>query len=288
MPSKESILVTPPTFGLYKARAMLNDVGTVECPLKQDNGDFILDVPQVLESLAASPQIKLAFLASPGNPTGSLISLNDLRTILSFEAFKGIVVVDEAYIDFCPEASSASAINLMSEFANLLVLQSMSKTLGLAGLRLGMAFGHPSVIQQLHKIQMPYFVSTPTAMIAIRALSSAYDEQRVKSLASLISNREKLIADLATLRKASGHGLGTPLGMSQANFIVLPLLEPGEQRRQNARAKLVTKRLKSEHSISVRYIGDLYGCEGCIRITVGTEWENEMFVNALGVVLESC
>lgn len=288
MPSKESILVTPPTFGLYKARAMLNDVGTVQCPLQQENGDFVLDVPQMLESLAANPQIKLVFLASPGNPTGSLISLNDVRTILSYEAFKGIVVVDEAYIDFCPEASSASAVNVLSEFANLVVLQSMSKTLGLAGLRLGMAFGHPSVIEQLHKIQMPYCVSTPTTMIAMRALSSTYDEQRVKSLADLISKREKLIADLAALRKASGHGLGTPLGTSQANFIVLPLFKPGEQRCENVRVKLVTERLKSEHSISVRYIGDLYGCEGCIRVTVGTEWENEMFVQALGAVLESC
>jgi histidinol-phosphate aminotransferase len=267
---------------------MLNDVGTVQCPLKQENGDFVLDVPQVLESLAANPQIKLVFLASPGNPTGSLISLNDVRTILSFEAFKGVVVVDEVYIDFCPEASSASAVNLLGEFANLVVLQSMSKTLGLAGLRLGMAFGHSSVIEQLHKIQMPYCISTPTTMIATRALSSAFDEQRVKSLANLIEQREKLIAGLATLRKASGHGLRTPLGMSQANFIVLPLLEPDEQQCGNVRAKLITERLKSEHSISVKYIGDLDGCEGCIRITVGTKWENKMLVQALGVVLESC
>jgi histidinol-phosphate aminotransferase len=132
-------------FGLYKARAMLNDVGTVQCPLRQENGEFVLDVPQVLDSLAANPQIKLGFLASPGNPTSSLISLNDVRAILSFEA----------YIDFCPEVSSVSAVNLLSDFANLVVLQSMSKTLGLAGLRLGMAFDHPSVIEQLHKIRCP-------------------------------------------------------------------------------------------------------------------------------------
>jgi histidinol-phosphate aminotransferase len=267
---------------------MLNDVGTVQCPLRQKSGEFVLDVPQVLDSLAANLQIKLVFLASPGNPTGSLISLNDVRAILSFEAFKGVVVVDEAYIDFCPEVSSVSAVNLLSEFANLVVLQSMSKTLGLAGLRLGMAFGHPSVIEQLHKIQMPYCISTPTTMIALRALSSAYDEQRVSSLTNLISEREKLIAGLAALPKASGLSLGVPLGMSQANFIVLPLLVPGEQRCENVRAKLVVERLKSEHSISVRYIGDLDGCEGCIRISVGTEWENDMFVQALGAVLESC
>jgi histidinol-phosphate aminotransferase len=150
-----------------------------------------------------------------------------------------------------------------------------------------MAYGHPSVITQLHKIQMPFCIPTPTTIIALRALSYEYDTHRTASRAALISAREKLMQDIDTLR-ASDIGLGPFLGGSQANFIVFALLKRGEDgslTRDNAYAKDVTQRLMKEHSISVRFIGELYGCEAAVRVTVGREWENRMFCEALRKVM---
>ncbi|MCJ1248749.1 histidinol-phosphate transaminase [Trapelia coarctata] len=287
-PSKDAILTTPPTFGLYRSRAALNDVEVIECPLEVSNGDFVLPIQEIFDQLECNPQVKVIFLASPGNPTGTLISRSDIKRILDFPGFKGILVADEAYIDFCPLAETVSALDLLPKYANLLVLQTLSKSHGLAGLRLGMAFAHTAIIEILSKIQMPYCVSSPTSALAMLSLTPACEQLRRQLVARTIANREKLIFDLAQSQFID-LGVGKPLGGNQANFILLPILKrnPGvTHARDNPRARTVSDTLKKVHGISVRFIGDLQGCEACMRITIGTEEENTMLVETLKAVLE--
>ena len=140
-PGKEKILITPPTYGMYAVCAQVNDVGVVKVPLELsgdkgeggETGRFSLKVDQIKKTVDADPSIKLVFLCSPGNPTGTLIPLSSIRAILGYPNFKGIVVIDEAYIDFAGE--EASAVKLVKEYANLCVMQTLSKSFGLAAIR---------------------------------------------------------------------------------------------------------------------------------------------------------
>ena len=284
------MLTTPPTFGLYSVRAQLNDVAVIACPLQLVNDDFVLPLPTLLQHLATNPRIRLILVANPGNPTGSLIPLATLRAILAFPAFTGLLVVDEAYIDFAEYPHHATALSLLPEFANLLILQTTSKTLGLAGLRLGMAFGHPAVTQQLQKVQMPYGISSATAFLALRALAPPYASARARQLHQTRKNRAALLRKLDVLR-VQGAPIGAPLGGGAGNFVTLPILARGvgnvAWRRDPDRAEDVVQALRREHGIAVRGLGrgEGGGCEGCVRVSVGTPWENAVFVRALAVVL---
>lgn len=153
--------------------------------------------------------------------------------------------------------------------------------------RLGMVFAHSAIIEILNKIQMPYCVSSPTSALAMLALTPACEQLRGQLVARTIANRGKLICDLGQ-REFIDLGVGTPLGGNQANFIVLPILKrnPGvAQARDNSRARMTAETLKKAHGISVRFIGDLPGCEACLRITIGTEEEDKVLVRALVAVL---
>ena len=137
----EKVLITPPTYGMYAVCAQVNDVGVVKVPLELsgdqgeggERGRFSLKVDEIKKAVDADPSIKLVFLCSPGNPTGTLIPLSSIRAILDYSSFKGIVVVDEAYIDFAGE--EVSAVRLVKEYANLCVMQTLSKSFGLAAIR---------------------------------------------------------------------------------------------------------------------------------------------------------
>lgn len=164
-PSKEKVLITPPTYGMYGVCAQVNDAGVVKCPLELgvngreggEGGRFsmrieevrvnILNVPicllssdillQMKKAIDIDPSIKLIFVCSPGNPTGTLLSLSSIRALLEYESYKGIVVVDEAYIDFA--GADSSAVSLVKDYANIVVIQTLSKGFGLAAIRCGMA-----------------------------------------------------------------------------------------------------------------------------------------------------
>jgi len=240
-----------------------------------------------LDVVAADQSIKLIFLCSPGNPTGTLVSLNAIRAICSSPKFSGIVVVDEAYIDFANLMSNepVSAVSLVKEFSNLVVLQTMSKSFGLAAIRLGIALAQPPFIQVLSNTKAPYNISTPTAHLALSALSPSSLAGMQTKIRTLTSNRSSLLEKLVSSETMRKH-LGQPIGAGQGNFIMIPVLsKDGSGRLDNERAESVYKTLAEENGLVVRFRGNELGCEACLRITIGTERENEEVVKRLGKVL---
>ncbi|KAF8755597.1 Histidinol-phosphate aminotransferase [Rhizoctonia solani] len=168
-PEHDKILITPPTYGMYGVTAQVNDVSIVKVPLLVEKGEFQLDMDGIKKAVASDPSIKLVFVCSPGNPTGTLIPLSDIKALLEDTNFKGIVIVDEAYIDFAKPEDSA--VSLVSEYANVCVMQTLSKSFGLAAIRLGVAIAQPPLIQILTNTKAPYNISTPSASLALAALS---------------------------------------------------------------------------------------------------------------------
>jgi len=288
VPGKEKILITPPTYGMYAVTAQVNDIGLVKCNLELsgkhgeggEKGRFSAKVDEIKQAIDADPSIKLVFLCSPGNPTGTLIPLSSVRALLDYTNFKGIVIVDEAYIDFSGE--DASAVSLIKEYANLCVMQTLSKSFGLAAIRLGIAFAQPPLIQVLTNTKAPYNISTPTAHLALAALAPAAVSAMQSKISALISSRDSLIQSFATL---SLLGLGTPIGAPDANFIVVPILNRATQAPDNERAQKVYRSLAEEKGVVVRFRGNEPGCLGCLRITVGSEKENEVVLRMLEIVL---
>ncbi|KAE9390310.1 histidinol-phosphate aminotransferase [Gymnopus androsaceus JB14] len=287
-PGKEKILITPPTYGMYSVCAQVNDVGVVKCPLELDGqageggvkGRFSLRVDEVKKAIDGDSSIKLVFVCSPGNPTGTCIPLESIKAILDYEKFKGIVVVDEAYIDF--SGKDSSAVSLIKDYANLCVLQTLSKSFGLAAIRLGIAIAQPPLIQVLSNTKAPYNISTPTAHLALSALSPS-------SLANMRSKIETLTASrVALLKSLSGlaHlGLGSSIGSNDANFVMIPVLSKDGTRPDNVRSQKVYKALAEENGVVVRFRGNELGCEACLRITVGSEEENATVIRELELVL---
>ncbi|CDO71186.1 hypothetical protein BN946_scf184845.g56 [Trametes cinnabarina] len=289
-PGKEKILITPPTYGMYSVCAQVNDVGVVKVPLEisgdagegGEQGRFSLKIDEIKKAVSADPSIKLIFLCSPGNPTGTLIPLSSIRSLLEYEDFKGIVIVDEAYIDFADE--KASAISLLKEYANLCVTQTLSKSFGLAAIRLGIAFAHPALVQTLMNTKAPYNISTPTAALALSALSSSAVDLMKEKVATLIQSREALIR---SLRELQPLGLGSVIGGNDANFVMVPVLEKnGSGKPDNVRAQRIYKTLAESEGVVVRYRGGELGCAGCLRITIGSEEENKTVLQKLEQLLK--
>ncbi|KAK0204588.1 histidinol-phosphate aminotransferase [Desarmillaria ectypa] len=288
-PEREKILITPPTYGMYAVCAQVNDVGIVKVPLELSGakgeggtaGRFSVKVDDVKKAVDADPSIKLIFLCSPGNPTGTLIPQSSIREILDYPGFKGIVIVDEAYIDFA--GAGASAVSLVREYANLCVMQTVSKSFGLAAIRLGIAIAQPPLIQILSNTKAPYNISTPTAHLALSALSPSAVDAMQSKINTLIASRTKLLQSLSAL---ANLGLGPSVGRNDANFIVVPVLSKDGTKPDNARSQKVYKSLAEENGVVVRFRGNEPGCEGCLRITVGSEEENEVVVRRLTEVLQ--
>jgi len=232
-------------------------------------------VKKVIDS---DPFVKLIFLCSPGNPSGTVISLSSIRSLLDYERFKGLIVVDEAYIDFAAE--NTSAVSLVEEYANLCVLQTLSKSFGLAAIRLGIAIAHPSLIHILNNAKAPYNVSTPTAHLALRALSPESLATKEQKISILNASRISLLQSLSKL-----PSFAPAIGASDANFIMVPVLGK-DGKKDNERAKKVYKKLAEEKGLVVRFRGNELGCEACLRITIGSGEENKIVVKKLQDIFE--
>ncbi|RYN15968.1 hypothetical protein AA0112_g12677 [Alternaria arborescens] len=282
-PGQDKILLSPPTFDLYKVCATLQGVEVEECmqDIAQD-GTFRIPVEQICTALSEDDRIKVLVLASPGNPTGTLIPVDQIQRILDLEAFKGIVVIDEAYIDFAPIAEKASAVQLLPRYNNLIVVQSLSKSHGLAGIRVGMAIAHPAIIELFSKVQMPYKLSSVVLDLAERALSKEGQACAIALQHQVMTQRECLVKMLADPLLAS-NGIGATIGGQAANFVLIPILV-GEE-RDDIRAKQLTQQLRDRYGISIRYVGGQAGCRGCVRITVGTKDEMDALRKALHTLL---
>ena len=253
--------------------------------------------------MSKDPLIKLVFLCSPGNPTGTTITLDAIRALLDYEPFKGIVVVDEAYIDFA--GKDASAVSLIKDYANLCVMQTLSKSFGLAAIRcaqapdergtrltcarLGVALAQPALIQVLSNAKAPYNISAPTAQLALAALEPTAVQGMRDKIRTLLASRDKL---KASLEKLAYLGVGQSIGGNDANFLLIPILDPKTGTPDNTRSVRVYKTLAEEKGanescVVVRYRGGEPGCEGCLRMTVGTDDENAMLLKRLVRVLGS-
>lgn len=251
-PGTDSILITPPTYGMYKVSAEINNVSVIEAPLTADfqpNADVILD--------KAEENTRILFLCSPNNPTANNLKPTELLKLI--ELFPGIVVVDEAYIDFSDQESLASVV---PQYPNLVVLQTFSKAFGLAGIRLGIAVSSPQIISYMLKIKAPYNVNKLSADMALKA----FDNMNLVEF-NIDKIREEKLYLIEQLNHATTVEKVYP---SDANFILFKI--------KNAR-EIYTQ--LAENGIIVRFRGNEPGCKDCLRITVGMPDENIRFLKTL-------
>ena len=251
-PGIDEILTTAPTYGMYKVSAAINNVRIREILLDET---FQLDADKLWG--AATDNTKLVFLCSPNNPTGNLLDKDQVLKIVN--QFDGIVVVDEAYIDF---ANDPGFIEYCSQYPNLVVMQTFSKAWGMAGIRLGVAYTSEAIVKYLNKVKPPYNVNQLTQK---QALTSLEDAHEINMLVAKVQNgREWLRKELSQLNFVE------KVYSSDANFILVKMNQPK-----------TTYNFLIDHQIVVRDRSNVELCEGCLRITVGTEEENQRLVDVL-------
>jgi histidinol-phosphate aminotransferase len=226
--------------------------------------------------LKQDPLIKVIFLCSPGNPTGTLLKQSDIKDILNCPFYNGVVVVDEAYIDFCEKDASVSS--WVTEYPNLIVSQTLSKAFGLAAIRLGFTISSKEIAQVFNNTKAPYNISTPTATFAQRALSKEGLKITNSFISSIKQQRQFLLEELIKLPFIKGF-----LGSNDANFVLAQFTNT-EGEPSNDVAFKIYKQLAEVDGVVVRYRGTEMGCTGCLRITVGTSKENQFLIEKLGKI----
>jgi len=251
-PGKDNVIILPPTYGMYEVSANINNVEIRKVNLLSN---FQLDLNGIAEAI--DEHTKLIFICSPNNPTGNSIVRTDIETVLA--NFKGLVVIDEAYINY---AKQRTFIKELTEYPNLVVMQTFSKAWGLAALRLGMAFAARPVIDVLNKVKPPYNINQATQDIALEALKNIV--QVNDWIKITVEEREKLSSDLTALPMVR------KVYPSDANFVLVEVEEA-----------LKTYNALVEQGIIIRDRSKVTLCEGCLRITIGTKKENETLLNAL-------
>lgn len=282
VPGEDKLLTCPPTYGMYAVSAQINDVEIVHVPLDVDDR-FNLQPEKIKERLSADPKIKMVYICSPGNPTASLIRKEDIQKVLEHASWNGIVVLDEAYIDFAPDGSSLAEWVL--EWPNLVVMQTLSKAFGLAGIRLGVAYSTPEIASLLNNLKAPYNISSPTSALATAALAPQNLEVMRQNRSKILQQRERLLDELPKM-----SGIGRFLGGTDSNFLLVEILDKPRDdagRPDNPTALAVYETMAGSRGVVVRYRGNELGCEGCLRVTVGTEKEVDRFLAEIGSVLEN-
>ena len=252
VPGKDNVIINPPTYGMYEVSAHINDVEVRRATLLDD---FQLDLVH-LENLV-DEHTKIIWICSPNNPTANSMNRQDVEIVLN--NFPGLVVVDEAYINF---SRHRSFIQELPDYPNLVVLQTMSKAWGLAGLRLGMAFASEAIIDVYNKVKPPYNINQATQELALKALEDT--EQVNDMIRALVSMREQMYQQLATFPVVK------KIYPSDANFLLV--------RVSDARA---VYHYLLDRGIVVRDRSKVELCEGCLRITIGTPNENQTLLQTL-------
>ncbi len=251
-PQKDNIIICPPTYGMYEVSANINAIEIRKAPLLEN---FQLDIIH-LENLV-DENTKLIWICSPNNPTSNSINREDILTVLN--NFNGIVVIDEAYINF---AKQKTFIQDLIDYPNLIILQTFSKAWGLAALRLGMAFASSEIIAIMSKVKPPYNINQVTQELALKSLENV--EQVNDMITELVNMREALREVLMQIAIVEN------VFESDANFLLVKIRE----------AKKVYAFLAS-NGIVVRDRSNVQLCDNCLRITIGTENENTLLVDAL-------
>jgi len=251
-PKEDNIIICPPTYGMYEVYANINNVEVKEVPLLPG---FQLNM-EGLEA-AIDSNTKLIFLCSPNNPTGNSLEREDIEVILN--NFEGLVIVDEAYINY---SRSRSFIAELSDYPNLVVMQTFSKAWGLAALRLGMTFASKEIIGILNKIKPPYNINQSTQELALKALENLEDVNAM--IKETVRERDALIKELATVSFVQ------KIYPTDANFVLVKMSNATE----------VYNYLK-EQGIIVRNRSNVILCDDCLRITVGTPEQDGKLIQAL-------
>ncbi len=251
-PGKDNIIICPPTYGMYEVSANINDVEIRKASLLPD---FQLDLVHLENLIDANT--KIIWLCSPNNPTGNSLNRTDIEMVLN--NFNGIVVVDEAYINF---AQQKSFVQELVEYPNLVVLQTLSKAWGLAGLRLGMAFASQSIIELMNKVKPPYNINQATQELVLKALEEVGQvNDMIKILVDMRSALAEVFESMPTVEKVYP---------SDANFILVKIKDA-----RKIYDFLLTK------GIVLRDRSNVALCEDCLRITIGSEKENTVLVDAM-------
>lgn len=251
-PQTDHIITLPPTYGMYQVGAAIANVEVREIPLTPD---FQPDVEAILST--ANKNSKLLFICHPNNPTGNLMEVAAMEALL--EGFPGIVVIDEAYIDFAPEHST---LKYLEKYPRLIVMQTLSKAWGLAAIRMGMAFASPEIIDYYNKVKPPYNINILTQEAALREL--AQEQKKEDWVNALIASRQKLavaLEEMSTVEKVYP---------SDTNFLLVRVQDP---------VSLYNYLL--QQGIIVRDRSRVLLCEGSLRISIGTESENEQLIKAI-------
>ena len=254
-PDASSIIVCPPTYGMYEVSASINNVPLIKVNL---TSEYQLNIDSILKTIDSTT--RLLFICSPNNPTGNLMKREEIYKIL--DSFKtGFVVIDEAYIDFSNEPSF---IQELDKFPQLIVLQTLSKAYGLASLRLGMAFANPTIINLFNKIKPPYNIGGATQRLVQKALVNS--QFVTESIQQLKINKEKLINDLKHIK-----GVST-IFHSDANFILVKFI-----RAQELFDYLISQKIIARNRSNVEL------CNDSIRITIGLESENKELIQKIKI-----
>ena len=252
VPGTDRIIILDPSDGMYKVCADINDVAT---DFVQLNQDFSLDPERILANVR--PETKMIFLCSPNNPTSNLLETNAILKIL--EKFRGMLVVDEAYIDFSP---GEGLLPFLDRFPSLVILRTLSKAWAGAGIRLGMALADPRLISILNRVKYPYNVGYLTQVKALEMLDNEIQKQQWVD--EILSERERLAEELGKLRAVN------KIHPSDANFLLVRVSDPdGLQEFLAKGGVIVRNRSRMTH------------CEGCLRITVGTKDENRRLLELM-------
>lgn len=251
-PGVDNVIICPPTYGMYQVSANINDIEARKVLLTEE---YQLNLEGIAEAI--DEHTKLIFICSPNNPTGNSLNRDDIETLLA--NFSGIVVIDEAYINF---SRQKTFIQELTEYANLVVMQTLSKAWGLAGLRVGMAFASEEIIEVMNKVKPPYNVNEASQQLALEALNNV---QQVNGwIKETLTERDNLVMALKDL------AFVVDIYPSDANFILVKTTD----------ARGIYNFLV-QHGIIIRDRSKVELCEGCLRITIGTPQENKTLLSTL-------
>lgn len=250
-PGKDKIITLNPTYGMYEVSAKINNVNNVKIDLDHN---FQIDIKKVKSQF--DDLTKIIFITSPNNPTGNCFNKDSIIEII--ESFNGIVFIDEAYVDY----SNNSLLSKINVYQNLIISQTFSKAMGLAGIRLGVGYSNNILISYLKKVKPPYNVNSLTEKKAIENIASSYlDKSQIKETILERNKLEKSLEDLPFIKKVYP---------SDSNFLLVKV----------DNANKVYKHLL-KNGIVVRNRSQIKGCEECLRITVGTPNQNNLLINVL-------
>lgn len=251
-PGTDNAIICPPTYGMYEVSANINAIGVRKVPLTTG---FDLDEAAILS--AVDEHTKFIWICSPNNPTGNTMNTAVVERLL--QTFDGLVIVDEAYIDFSGKQGWLPALG---KYGNLVVLQTSSKAWGLAGLRLGMAFASPAIVGILNKVKPPYNVNDATQELVLRALANMEDAAaRIDTIISERGSLEKKLSQLDIVEH---------IYPSAANFLLVKVKQASTLYKKLLGAGIVVRDRSREQN-----------CENCLRITVGTKQENEKLIQTI-------